>query len=142
FDLNWQMTPQFSLTAVYALTDTKITKDTRQTLLGSALSNVPKHSGALYGYWQSNGSEAGSVSIGGGLTYVGNRPGDDANSGFRLPDYVTARVNLGWQVSKAVSVHLDADNLFDAYYLESSYSDVWITPGAPRTIKGRIKLAI
>jgi iron complex outermembrane receptor protein len=142
FDLNWQMTPQFSFTAVYALTDTKITRDTRSALLGSALSNVPKHSGALYGYWQSNGSEPGSVSIGGGITYVGSRPGDDANSGFRLPDYVTARANLAWQVSPAVSLHLDADNLFDAYYLESSYSDVWITPGAPRTVKGRIRIAI
>lgn len=142
FDLNWQVTPAFSLTAVYAMTATKITKDTRSTLLGSSLSNVPKHSGALYGYWQSNGSEPGSVSLGGGVTYVGSRVGDDSNSGFRLPDYVTARVNLGYQISKAVSVHLDAENLFDAYYLESSYSNVWITPGAPRTVKGRIKIAM
>jgi iron complex outermembrane receptor protein len=142
FDLNWQVTPQFSLTAVYALTDTKIAKDTRPALLGSSLSNVPRHSGALYGYWQSNGDEAGSISLGGGLTYVGSRAGDDVNSGFRLPDYVTARLNLGWQVSKGVSLHLDAENLFDAYYLESSYSNVWITPGAPRTIRGRIRVAM
>ena len=142
FDLNWQVTPQFNLTAVYALTDTKITRDTRPALLGSSLSNVPRHSGALYGYWQSDGDEPGSVSLGGGLTYVGSRAGDDVNSGFRLPDYVTARLNLGWQVSKGVSLHLDAENLFDAYYLESSYSDVWITPGAPRTIRGRIRAAM
>lgn len=142
FDLNWQVTQQFNLTAVYALTDTTITRDTRPALLGSSLSNVPRHSGALYGYWQSNGEVPGSVSLGGGLTYVGSRAGDDVNSGFRLPDYVTARFNLGWQVSRGVSLHLDAENLFDAYYLESSYSNVWITPGAPRTIKGRIRVAI
>lgn len=142
FDLNWQATPRFNLTAVYALTDTKITRDTRPPRLGSSLSNVPRHSGALYGYWQSNGDGPGSIGLGGGITYVGSRAGDDVNSGFRLPDYVTARLNLAWQASKAVSLHLDAENLFDAYYLESSFSNVWITPGAPRTIRARVRVAM
>ncbi|MGK2909056.1 MAG: TonB-dependent siderophore receptor [Sphingobium sp.] len=141
FDANLVIGDRVNLTAVYAYTDAKVTQDSRPALLGSGLSNVPRHSGAIYGHWQSAGVEPGSVGLGAGLTYVGSRPGDDVNSGFRLPDYVTARLNLSYQVSKGVAVHLDAENLFDAYYLESSYSNIWITPGAPRTVRARLALS-
>lgn len=138
FDANLKLDDRFSLTAVYAYTDAKLVMDTRPALVGSGLSNIPKHSGALYGFWQSNGDAPGSIGIGAGLTYVGGRPGDDIASGFGLPGYVTARVNLAWQVTDGVRLHLDAENLFDAYYLDSSYSDVWITPGTPRTVRARL----
>jgi iron complex outermembrane receptor protein len=141
-DANLAIDDRLSLTAVYAYTDAKVVRDTRPALVGTGLLNIPRHSGALYGHWQSAGGAAGSVGIGGGLTYVGSRPGDDIASGFRLPDYLTARLNLSYQLSKGVSVHLDAENLFDAYYLESSYSNVWITPGAPRTVRGRVALSL
>lgn len=141
-DLNYALGKRLTLTAVYAYTDAKVIEDTRPALVGSSLSNVPKHSGAIYGYWQSNGEEAGSVGIGAGLTYVGERPGDDIASGFRLDDYVTARLNLSYRISRGVTVHLDAENLFDVYYIESSYSDVWITPGAPRTIRARLAIGL
>lgn len=137
-DLNLAVDDRFSLTAVYAYTDAEVIRDTRPALLGSGLSNVPRHSGAIYGYWQSNGKEPGSVGISAGLTYVGERPGDDLASGFRLPDYVTARFNLSYRLTQGLTAHLDADNLFDEYYIESSYSDVWITPGAPRTVRARL----
>ena len=139
---NLAIADRINLTAVYAYTDAKVTQDSRPALVGSRLSNVPRHSGAIYGHWQSNGVEPGSLGLGAGLTYVGSRPGDDVNSGFRLPDYVTARLNLSYQLSKGVAVHLDAENLFDAYYLESSYSNVWITPGSPRTVRARLALSL
>ena len=125
-----------------AYTDARVIADTRPALVGSGLSNVPKHSGAIYGHWQSNGRARGSWGVGAGLTYVGERPGDDVASGFMLDDYVTARVNLSYRVTKALSLHLDAENLFDTVYSESSYSNVWITPGAPRTIRARIAVAL
>ncbi|WP_336941033.1 TonB-dependent siderophore receptor [Sphingopyxis sp. CCNWLW253] len=140
FDANLKLDDRFSLTMVYAYTDAKVIRDTRPVLVGSGLMNIPKHSGALYGYWQSKGDAPGSIGVGGGLTYVGARPGDDIASGFRLPDYVTARANLSWQAAEGVRLHLDVENLFDTYYLDSSYSDVWITPGAARSV--RVRLAV
>jgi iron complex outermembrane receptor protein len=141
-DLNLTLGRSLTLTAVYAYTDAKVIEDTRPALVGSGLSNVPKHSGALYGFWQSQGDEPGSFGMGAGLTYVGKRPGDDVGSRFRLDDYLTARLNLSYRLSPALTVHLDAENLFDRYYIESSYSDVWITPGAPRTIRARLAIAL
>ncbi|RZK03570.1 MAG: TonB-dependent siderophore receptor [Novosphingobium sp.] len=141
-DLNFRPDDRFSLTAVYAYTDARVVEDTRPALLNSGLSNVPRHSGAVQAFWQSNGKEPGSLGLGLGLTYVGGRPGDDVASGFRLPDYVTARLNLSYQLTRGLKAHLDVDNLFDAYYIESSYSDVWITPGAPRTVRARLVFAL
>ena len=142
FDANLAIGDRINMTAVYAYTDAKVTQDSRPALLGSGLSNAPRHSGAIYGHWLSAGVEPGSLGLGAGLTYVGSRPGDDVNSGFRLPDYVTARLNLSYQFSRGVAVHLDAENLFDAYYLESSYSNIWIAPGTPRTVRARLALSL
>lgn len=140
-EANLRLPAGITATAVYAYTDTEVTRDTRANLVGSHLSNIPLHSGALYANWRSRGDAPGSVTLGGGVVYVGKRAGDDANTGFKLPDYATVRANLAYQVSKAVSLHLDVENLFDANYLESSYSDVWITPGAPRTITGKLRVS-
>lgn len=140
-EANLRLPAGITATAVYAYTDTEVTRDTRANLVGSHLSNIPLHSGALYANWRSRGDAPGSVTLGGGVVYVGKRAGDDANTGFKLPDYVTVRANLAYQASKAVSLHLDVENLFDANYLESSYSDVWITPGAPRTITGKLRVS-
>lgn len=139
FDANLRIGQQITLTGVYAYTDTEITRDTRAGFVGSALSNIPRHSGAVHAHWRSAKAGPGAVGVGGGLVYVGKRPGDDVNSGFALPDYVTARLNLSYQATRKLSLHLDAENLLDAYYLESSYSNAWITPGAPRTIMVRAK---
>lgn len=140
-EANLRLPAGITATAVYAYTDTEVTRDTRANLVGSHLSNIPLHSGALYANWRSRGDAPGSVTLGGGVVYVGKRAGDDANTGFKLPDYATVRANLAYQVSKAVSLHLDVENLFDANNLESSYSDVWITPGAPRTITGKLRVS-
>lgn len=140
-EANLRLPQGITATAVYAYTDTEITRDTRANMIGSALSNIPKHSGALYANWRSAGDAPGSVTLGGGVVYVGKRMGDDANTGFKLPDYVTVRANLAYQVSKSASLHLDVENLFDTYYLESSYSNVWITPGAPRTVTGKLRVS-
>jgi iron complex outermembrane receptor protein len=142
FDANLRVSDQLTVTGVYAYTDTEITKDTRPGLVGGALSNIPRHSGAIYAHWRSAQQGTGAIGVGGGLVYVGERPGDDVNSGFELPGYVTARLNLSYQATQRLSLHLDAENLLDAYYLESSYSNVWITPGAPRTITLRLKMTL
>jgi len=139
FDANLRVNDQLTLTGVYAFTDTEITKDTRAGFVGSALSNIPHQSAAVYAHWQTALEGPGAVSVGGGLVYVGKRPGDDVNSGFKLPDYVTARLNLSYQATQRLSLHLDAENLLDAYYLESSYSNLWIAPGAPQTVTIRAK---
>ncbi len=141
-DVNYAWGDRLTLTAVYAYTNAKVVADTRPGLVGGGLLNIPRHSGSAYAFWQSDRGEPGSMGIGVGITYVGARAGDDQASGFRLPRYVTGRANLSYQVTRGLSAHLDAENVTDAYYLESSFSNVWITPGAPCTIRARIAVAL
>jgi iron complex outermembrane receptor protein len=113
-DVNYRLDARTTITAVYAYTDTKITRDTRAGFVGSGFSNIPKSAAALYANWRSDEDQPGSISLGGGVVYVGERPGDDINSGFELPDYVTTRFNVAYQLSDKASLHLDVENLFNS----------------------------
>lgn len=140
-DVNLRLGDNLTLTGVYSRIETAITRDTRANFVGSALSNIPRDSAALYAHWQSARKGRGAVGLGGGAVYVGSRAGDDINSGFRLPGYTTVRANFAYGLTDRASLHLDVENLFDAYFIESSYSDVWVAPGAPRTVTARLKMA-
>jgi iron complex outermembrane receptor protein len=45
-------------------------------------------------------------------------------------------------VSDVLRVRLEADNLFDARYAASSYSRLWVFPGAPRTVRASLRIGI
>jgi iron complex outermembrane receptor protein len=152
-DLNIRVARLLDLTAVYALVDSEVLADdvsraTSQPIpIGTELSNVPRHSGAVFAQYRTSREPSGFARIGAGLTYVGNRegtPNGSATGGsrFRLPGYVTARASLGYQLSPAIEAYVNAENLFDKYYLASSYNEFWIMPGAPRAIRGGVRVAL
>ncbi|WGM45915.1 Metal-pseudopaline receptor CntO [Brevundimonas sp. NIBR10] len=154
-DVNLRLSRQLDLTGVYALVDTEVLKDrgsgAQAIPAGTELSNIPRQSGSLFAQWRSSEAESGFYSLGAGVTYVGEREGTPAgtatvNSGsgarsatFRLPDYVIARASAGYQFTPRLSGRIEVDNLFDEHYLASSYSELWITPGSPRTVRIGLK---
>ena len=77
----------------------------------------------------------GAVPLGGGVTHVVARKGGTFASGNRLPAYTIARLDASWAVNPRFDVRLDLENLFDTYYIASSYADVWTMPGAPRNVR-------
>lgn len=118
------------VTATYTYLDAKVRKDANPALIGTPLSNVPKNAWALFAV-----KDIGRASVGGGVTHVGNRAGDPFASGYRLPDYTIARANLSYAVSDHLKLRFDIDNIFNTYYISSSYANVWTTPGAPRNVR-------
>lgn len=103
--------------------------------------NVPEHSGTLLvvhriptgrGDWQ----------LSGGLAYVGNRSGAVAANPILLPDYVKAKAAIEVPLSERFRFRLEADNLFNARYAASSYSALWIYPGAPRSVRASLRFDI
>ena len=151
--LNVRLSRLLDLTAVYALVDTEVLADriarpTPQPIpAGIELSNVPRHSAAIFGQYRTSMAASGYAKIGAGVTYVGEREGTPTGTAaggtrFRLPGYVTARVSLGYQLTPAVEVYVMGENLFDKDYLASSFNEFWIAPGAPRTIRGGIRLGV
>lgn len=124
------------VTAVYSYTDATIREDENAALVGTRLSNVPKHLGSIYVKQQ-----MGRVAIGAGASYVGQRTGDPFGTGYRLPDYAIARADVSFALNDQFTVRADIDNIFDKYYIASSYANVWTMPGTPRnwrvTLSGR-----
>lgn len=145
-DVNVRLSRSFDLTAVYALVDTevladRVTRPTPQPIpAGTELSNVPRHSGSVFAQWRSSQDRSGYITLGGGVTYVGDREGTPAGttaSGgrFRLPGYVTARASIGYQITEAIGAYAIVDNIFDRYYLASSFNELWVAPGTPRAFR-------
>lgn len=45
-------------------------------------------------------------------------------------------------VTQGLRFRLEADNLLDQRYAASSYSALWIYPGAPRTVRASLRMEI
>jgi iron complex outermembrane receptor protein len=123
------------LSLAYAYTDTAVTEGDNTIRTGSRFPNVPKHSATLLVTPRFKLGD-GVAMLGGGLNYVGARMGDvAASSDFELPGYTTARLVASWAPNRRLLLALNVDNLFDKRYYASSYSTVWVAPGAARNVR-------
>lgn len=133
-DLSGEIVKDVRMSAAYAYTDATVTKGDNLIITGSRFPNVPKNSATIVVtpvFKIGNGT----ATLGGGVSYVGERLGDVAvSSGFMLPAYTTARLISSYSPNNKLRVSLNVENLFDKEYYASSYSQVWVMPGAERTI--------
>ncbi|ANF83291.1 ligand-gated channel protein (plasmid) [Acinetobacter sp. NCu2D-2] len=132
-DLHHQINDRVNVTAGYAYTDAKVSKDDILPI-GSPLTNVPKHTAHLatnYDFWKS-GQQATGVHL--SLNYVDERSGDNPTNvanGFNLPAYTLVNIGGYYQAKPNLRYQLNIHNLFDEKYYLSSYSNVWVQPGEP-----------
>ena len=138
FDASVKLTERWQVVANYAWTPARADDDAFAT---DAVLNVPDHSATLFAIGRFLDAQKRGVSVSFGASYVGDRAGGlDANAP-RLPAYVKAKAAAEYAFSPRFSVRLEADNLFDKRYAQSSYSPVWIYPGAPRTVRASARLS-
>lgn len=134
------------LHATYAYTDAHWTSSSldpnfSQTIQpGAKLINIPAHTANLLVTKGFDLGEKGKVTVGAGVNYVSSRLGETATT-FFLPAYTLTRALLTYEPTKRIRVGVDVTNLFDITWYASSYSTLWVAPGAPRTITGRISYA-
>ncbi len=133
-DVSGEIIKNVRFSAAYAYTDATVTKGDNTIKTGTRFPNVPKHSASVvvtptFPLW------GGTATLGGGLIYVGERLGDVAvTSDFKLPGYTTVRLISSYTPNKKLRFSLNVDNLLDKTYYASSYSQMWVAPGTPRTI--------
>ena len=77
------------------------------------------------------------LEYGGSLLHVGSRNGFFGTD-FELPSYTLTRIFAAYELSDALTVRAEIDNLLDETYYTNSFADVWIQPGAPRN--GRVSV--
>ena len=140
-DLAGRLGTHWRLNASLVMNDVEVTRD--NTLqAGGRLLNVPRVNGSVLAVYEDQLANGQRWGLGGGVTYMGKRLGQartqaEANAGtaaFDLPAYTTAKLLAYWRLSPTVQFTLDVDNLFNKVHYTSSYSRVWVTPGAMRTV--------
>lgn len=102
--------------------------------------NVPDHSGTLFVVRKFSLGER-EASLSGGVAYVGERSGATDSTGLMLPAYWKVKAAAELPITAAITFRAEVDNLLDERYAQSSYSQYWIYPGAPRTIRASLRAA-
>lgn len=133
-----QITPEIKLLAGYVFADAVVTKD-NVLPVGAPLINVPRHSGSLLAVHEAQDGPWKGFGIGGGVRAVGERAGDAAGSGFRLPGYIAVDA-LAYYRWENFRFGLNVENVFDTTYYESSLSALRVYPGAPRRFTGTLSV--
>ncbi|WP_413765359.1 TonB-dependent siderophore receptor [Variovorax sp. Varisp41] len=135
-DVAGELGKNWSAIASYAYIDAKTTED--PLYAGNRLWNVARQTASLsavYDFGQVFGAE-GRLRVGGGVHYVGKRPGDSANS-FMLPGYTTADAFATYDTrihGRKVKFQLNVKNLFDKTYYPSAANTYFISMGDARQV--------
>jgi len=133
-DVSGEVARGLRVSGAYAYTDATVTRGDNTIVSGSRFANVPRHSANVLAT-QQFALGTGAASVGGGVQYVGERLGDVAvSSSFALPAYTVARLLASYSPSARLRLALNVENLFNRGYYASSYSPLWVAPGAERTV--------
>ncbi|MYN26280.1 TonB-dependent siderophore receptor [Duganella levis] len=133
-----QIDDRWRVTANFAWIDARVSKD-KTLAVGTRLTNVAKTSAGLLLIRETALKNGGRWGVGGGANYVGNRSGNTADT-YSLPAYTTAKLLGYWQVNKTTRVSVDVNNLFNRNYYSNSWGNLYVVPGAERSIVTRLKV--
>lgn len=142
FDLNAKLPAGLELFLTYAYTDAGWDSavgdpNFNQPILpGDPLINIPKHQGNALLFKNFSIGDHDAM-LGAGVNHVGRRLGETATT-FFLPSYTIAKVMGSFNITDQIKVSANVNNLFDKKYYASSYAALWVAPGAPRTVTGRV----
>jgi len=139
-DFSGQIATQWRLNSSVMVNDVEILKDNNLEV-GGRLLNVPKINGSVLAVYEGSIANGQSYSIGGGITHTGKRLGvartqkniTNGDPIFELPAYTTAKLVAYWRFNPRFNLTLDIDNVFDRTYYLSSYNQLWVAPGTPRS---------
>ena len=135
-DVSGQIAERWDMIGTNAYTHTEILDD--PTNEGNRLAHAPKQTASLYfSHHLRIAPELGDWHAGAGARYVGDRPGDEANS-YYMSSYTVADAFLRWDLPVAgykTRLQLNVDNLFDKHYYPSSNGELQVSVGEPRTAR-------
>ena len=138
-DLTGELTDTLEVWASYAFVDATIENSFFDANFGytveagASLLNVPEQQLSLQ-LVQSTVLYGKAIKFGGGLLHVGKRNGFFGTD-FELPSYTTARAFVNYDVTDAIGITAEVNNLFDETYYTNSFADAWVQPGTPRNVK-------
>lgn len=133
FDFSGEIAVHWRVNASLSYNEAEVSRD-NSLAVGSRLLNVPRINASVLAVYEGRFDNGQRWSLGAGATHTGSRLGQTGVSDFDLPAYTVAKLVAYWRLSPTMRLSLDVDNLFDQRYYSSSYSKLWVTPGAPRQL--------
>lgn len=139
FDLSGEIADGLTLWGSYAYVDAQISNDVLDFNFalpieaGDRLLNIPEQSLSLQLVKQAQLASR-PLSLGAGLLHVGERLGE-AGTDFELPAYTLARAFAAYDLTGALTLRAEVDNLFDENYYTNSFSQLWVQPGTPQSFR-------
>nr|WP_299506142.1 TonB-dependent siderophore receptor [uncultured Rhizobium sp.] len=111
-----------NLTLAYSYWDAEIQEaGSTSGNIGNRPQRVPRHlASAWLDYTFLGDGERGDLTVGGGVRYIGQSYGDDANT-VSVGGYALFDAMASYKVTKDVTLSVNATNLFDKKYVASSY---------------------
>lgn len=142
FEMSGTLPADFRVQLNYSYIDAEVSEDSLDVNYGYALSkgdpliNIARNSGSLL-LFKDIDLGGPVVTLGGGMNYVGERLGETGfrfadGTFFMLPGYTLTRLIASFSPNDHLKLSGEVTNLFDKDYFPSSYSRLWLMPGAPR----------
>ena len=131
-DVTGRLTDNWSMIGSYGYTDARVTED--PTFAGKQMQNVAMNTASLYLVYDFGTALPGRLRLGGGARYVGDRPGDAANT-FDLPSYTVADIFATYETrvdTFPVIYQFNIKNLFDTVYYPSAVNNLNVALGDAR----------
>jgi outer membrane receptor protein involved in Fe transport len=123
--------------ASHLYADTRVLESPQQKVLeGKRLAQVPEQTGTVSVRYDNPARFAAGVSV----RYVGPQYEDDLNT-LPLGGYVTVDVTASRAIAKWAEIFMAAENLLDRTYAVGRTSEGVISTGAPRIVRGGVRLA-
>ena len=108
----------FNVRAAYSYIDIEVTKD--PVNIGKALTTVPMNRLGIWSDYTMQGGLFEGVQVGGGIRYLGDSWGDDANT-FKVPAATVVDALLAYN-HKNYRLALNITNIADTRYVASCYT--------------------
>lgn len=143
FEARGAVTSQFDLIAALTLLDTTVSKSNDESIEGNRPQAVPEYFGSIWGNYAFAGTLDG-LEMGGGLRFVGESYGDDANTlkadAYTLVD-LALRYDLGAHSPALTGLEatLNVRNLLDETYYSSCSYDIYCQYGEGRVITAGLR---
>lgn len=130
----------WDFTGSYTYTRAEITEDALGNVSNRPML-VPEHQASAWLNYTFSGGILDGLSIGGGLRYVGEVFGDNANTAsLKTPGRTLVDLGASYRVNEHAKLSLNATNLFDKHYYTNCESAYSCYEGDRRTVTGRLTI--
>lgn len=156
FDVAGEVLPGWNVITTYSyMPFAKITKDSTAVFdddgnpigtnpgnQGNRLPSAAEHTGSLWNTYEFRDERLRGLRIGGGIQAIGKRQGNAEND-FQLPAFVTGNLMASYHFKvrlMRMTAQLNVNNVSDEKYFAGTGGAFFVTPGAPRTFMGSLRI--